>query len=158
MLAKAKMPSLGLSVNFRERLSLTMTREMNDELLLVMLFFGFLFLFTSLTGADASNALPSPNAGAEPRTDPVASPKEDVPRPSSLPRPPSVEERTSLSLSPMLPFTEKLVLNIAAAGRERVFILMRETCVPAVAGCGFVARGFGLTIGASEGCGGGVAR
>lgn len=29
--------------------------------------------------------------------------------------------------------------------------------VPAVAGCGDVARGFGFIIGASEGCGGGVA-
>jgi hypothetical protein len=35
---------------------------------------------------------------------------------------------------------------------------MRETVVPAVAGCGLVERGFGLTTVASEGCGGGVAR
>lgn len=34
----------------------------------------------------------------------------------------------------------------------------RESFVPALAGCGVVARGFGFMIGASEGCGGGVAR
>jgi hypothetical protein len=33
-----------------------------------------------------------------------------------------------------------------------------EILVPAVAGWGVVARGFGFIIGASEGCGGGVAR
>lgn len=33
-----------------------------------------------------------------------------------------------------------------------------ETFVPADAGWGVVARGFGFMIGASEGCGGGVAR
>lgn len=51
ILANAKIPSFGRSVSFLERLSLTMTREMNEELLLVMLFLGFLFLFTSLVGA-----------------------------------------------------------------------------------------------------------
>lgn len=33
-----------------------------------------------------------------------------------------------------------------------------ETFVPAVAGCGVVARGLGFKTGDSEGCGGGVAR
>ena len=50
ILAKAKIPSFGRSVSFFERLSLTMTREIKEELLLVMLFLGFLFLFTSLVG------------------------------------------------------------------------------------------------------------
>ena len=36
--------------------------------------------------------------------------------------------------------------------------LSRVSPVPAVAGWGAVERGFGLAIGASEGCGGGVAR
>ena len=36
--------------------------------------------------------------------------------------------------------------------------LSSDSFVPAVAGCGLVASGFGLMIGASEGCGGGVAR
>lgn len=33
-----------------------------------------------------------------------------------------------------------------------------ETFTPAVGGAGVVARGFGLMVGASEGCGGGDAR
>ena len=36
--------------------------------------------------------------------------------------------------------------------------LIKDSLVPAVAGWGLVAKGFGFTTGASEGCGGGVAR
>jgi len=92
MLANAKMPSLGRSVSLLDRLSLTMTREMNDELLLVTLFFGFLFLFTSFVGVGVSNALPSPKAGADPKVmEAVGASLVEVPRPSSLLIPPSVE-------------------------------------------------------------------
>jgi Na+-transporting methylmalonyl-CoA/oxaloacetate decarboxylase gamma subunit len=45
---------------------------MNEELLFVMLFLGFLFLFTSLVGTWVSKALPSPKAGAEPMVMEVA--------------------------------------------------------------------------------------
>lgn len=43
-------------------------------------------------------------------------------------------------------------------GEWRTSRLARHNLVPLVAGWGFVARGLGLTAGASEGCGGGVAR
>lgn len=92
MLAKAKIPSLGRSVSFLERPSLTITREMKEELLLVMLFLGFLFLFTSLLCTCASKALPSPNAGAEPSVMEVAGASLVEPAlPSSLLMPPSAE-------------------------------------------------------------------
>lgn len=42
------MPSAGRSCSFLDRVSLTMTREMKEELLFVMLFFGFLRLLASL--------------------------------------------------------------------------------------------------------------
>lgn len=40
------------------------TLEMKEELLLVMLFFGFFLLFASFVLGGAKSALPSPNAGA----------------------------------------------------------------------------------------------
>lgn len=43
-----------------------MTLLMKDELLFVMLFLGFFFLPTSLGFTRVNNAVPSPNAGAEP--------------------------------------------------------------------------------------------
>lgn len=43
-------------------------------------------------------------------------------------------------------------------GGGRASRLMNESFVPAVAGWGVVAKGFGLITGASDGCGGGVAR
>lgn len=91
MLAKAKMPSPGLSVILLDRLSLTITREIKDELLLVTLFFGFFRLFTSLVCDGTSNEFPSPNAGVNPRVAEFGASLVDVPRPSSLLIPPSVE-------------------------------------------------------------------
>lgn len=43
-------------------------------------------------------------------------------------------------------------------GFERPSRLRSDTFVPADAGCGAVDNGLGFIIGASEGCGGGVAR
>lgn len=61
----------------------------------------------------------------------------------------------SMPLDLVLKFVP-ILYNRGAAGRE--FSDSRETLVPAVAAAGVVARGFGLIIGVSEGCGGGVAR
>lgn len=92
MLAKAKMPSAGRSVSRRLRLSLTMTRDIKDELLFVTLFFGFFRLLTSLVTAMVRAALPSPKAGAEvPRATWGPCSLLEVARPSSLLSPPSVE-------------------------------------------------------------------
>jgi hypothetical protein len=91
MFAKAKMPSPGLSVILLDKLSLTMTREMNEELLFVTLFFGFFRLLTSLVCDGTSNEFPSPKAGVDPRVTEFGASLVDVPRPSSLLIPPSVE-------------------------------------------------------------------
>lgn len=135
-----------------------MTREMKDELLLVMLFLGFLLLFTSLDGAYASSALPSPKAGAEANVADVASTSlAEVPSPSSLLMPPSVEYGLSLRGSCNVedtPFNDKLVSEkdlYVNGGTDRASKLRSETLVPAVAGCGLVASGFGFTTGASDG-------
>lgn len=100
MLAKAKSPSAGRSVSFLFRLSSTMTREMKDELLLVILFFGFLRLFPSLRGTGTRRALPSPKAGADPRvTDVAGASLIDVLSLSSLLNLLSAERRLSLGCS-----------------------------------------------------------
>lgn len=100
MLAKAKMPSAGRSDILLDKLSLTITREMNDELLLVTLFFGFFLLLASLVCVCTRRVLPSPKAGAEPRDKGPS--LVDVPRPSSLLMPPSVEYLPSPDCSCML--------------------------------------------------------
>ena len=64
MLANANSPSLGLSCKRLLRVSWTMTLDMKDELLLVILFLGFFRLLASLTATGASSVLPCPNAGA----------------------------------------------------------------------------------------------
>ena len=46
----------------------------------------------------------------------------------------------------------------SSGGFARELKESRDNFVPAVAGWGVVASGFGLMTGASEGCGGGVAR
>jgi len=43
-----------------------MTRDMKDELLFAILFFGFLLLSAPLVGGACNVELPSPNAGADP--------------------------------------------------------------------------------------------
>lgn len=82
MLAKAKRPSPGRSDMRRLKFSLIMTREMNEELLLVTLFLGFFLFEPSLVAGTASKALPSPNAGVKPAAN--AESLVEVPRPSSL--------------------------------------------------------------------------
>ena len=88
----------------------------------------------------------------------------EVPRPSSLLIPPSVEYRDSLGCSGMLevtPVRDRVVARgplYEKGGGGRASRLMNESFVPAVAGWGVVVKGFGLITGASEGCGGGVAR
>lgn len=155
MFAKTKRPSLDRSASFLARLSLTMTREMNEELLLVMLFLGFFFLLASLTTAGVKREFPSPKAGAEPRVSDVGGSLIEVPRPSSLLMPPSVEYLSLPDSSAML---ELLPASVASekplklkVGMARDSIVSRDSFVPAVAAWGVVARGFGFTIGASEG-------
>jgi hypothetical protein len=93
-----------------------MTRDTNDELLLIMLFFGLRFFEGSFAAIGARAALPSPKGGA---------------------------------------------VTFAFEGKTVLFRgprLTSDSLTPDVGGAGFVASGFGLMIGASDGCGGGVAR
>ena len=94
-----------------------MTRETNEELLFMILFFGFLLFNPSFTGGAARAGLPSPNKDAAPV--------------------PSTEGVGVLSRLPML---------------------TSESLTPDVGGAGTVASGLGFMTGASEGCGGGVAK
>lgn len=133
-----------------------MTREMKDELLLVMLFLGFRRLLGSLVFSGASRAFPSPNAGADMAVADVDGPPslKEVPLPSpSLLSLASLECRPSLGCSAMLG-DRVVVVGVSlkrAGGGARASKLRSETRVPAVAGCGVVANGLGLTMGASEG-------
>jgi hypothetical protein len=63
-LAKANRPSVGRSCSLLEMVSWTITRDMKDELLLVMLFLGFFRLLVSLALMGVNIVFPSPNAGA----------------------------------------------------------------------------------------------
>lgn len=132
-----------------------MTRDIKDELLLVMLFLGFFFLFTSFVGTCVSNELPSPKAGADPSATDVGGSLVDVARPSSLLKPPSVEYRSLADWSVVLALLPARVASVnplkVKGGMVRESIERRESCVPAVAACGVVANGLGLTTGASEG-------
>ena len=64
MLAKANRPSRARSWSRLLNASWLMTREIKDELLFVMLFFGLRRLFASFWATGRRSALPSPNAGA----------------------------------------------------------------------------------------------
>jgi hypothetical protein len=75
-----------------------MTLEMNDELLLVMLFFGLRRLLGSLVFSGTSKALPSPKAGAEKADMEVVGPVTVEPLLLSLA---SCEARPSLGCSAM---------------------------------------------------------
>jgi hypothetical protein len=72
----------------------------------------------------------------------------------------SVEDWLSLGCSCMLSRapSDREVVRYTAGESGLTSRLSRVSRVPALAGWGVVERGFGLTIGASEGCGGGVAR
>jgi hypothetical protein len=101
MLAKAKRPSDDRSDRRRLSASLTMTREMKDELLLVMLFLGLRRLLASFTATGVRRLLPSPKAGAAAAAAEVgdsSGPSLEAARPSLLLRRPSVVECSLLSL------------------------------------------------------------
>jgi len=144
-----------------------MTREMKDELLLVMLFLGLRRLLASFTATGVRRLLPSPKAGAAAaEVGDTRGTSLEAARPSVLLRRPSVVECSLLSLGcswmlerrPLEAMLFRAQPVERAAGGARESMLMMDSLVPMVAGCGFVASGFGLTTGASEGCGGGVAR
>lgn len=132
------------------------TREMNDELLLVILFLGLRRLLGSLVFSGTSRALPSPKAGADVAVADVDGPPSliDVPRPSpSLLSLASLEYRPSLGCSAMLG-DSVVVVGVSlkrAGGGVRLSKLRRDTLLPVVAGCGVVAKGLGFITGASEG-------
>lgn len=155
MFAKAKTPSDGRSCILLLSPSLTMTLLINEELLFVMLFFGFFRLLASLEFGATSNAVPSPNAGAEPN-DKGASLEFALP---SLPLMVGSLELSSCGCSCILDCPRPVAVTpLYWRGDGRASRLINDTLVPAVAGWGFVASGFGLMMGASDGCGGGVAR
>lgn len=106
MFANAKVPSFALSAIFLENVSLMMTREMKDELLFVILFFGFRRLFGSFNLSGARRAFPSPNAGADTAVAEPCPPTSltDVPLPSpSLLILASLDNLHSLGCSAILP-------------------------------------------------------
>lgn len=134
---------------------------MNEELLFVMLFFGFRRFVASLPTWGKSNELPSPNAGVEALeiwdSGPVMLLLRGLPAPPSLLS--SADARSSPGCSCIGALNLDCALCLKYEGAElRVLRDSNDNFVPAEAGCGVVARGFGLIIGASEGCGGGVAR
>ncbi len=154
--ANTNIPSAGCSCNRFAKCSCTMTREIKDELLFAMLFLGFLLFAASLPPGGSSIEFPSPKAGADvwEESGAFALPLIDVAAPPSLAT--STDSRPSLGCSCILactpdrPLVAVLILyRSGAEGRE--LSDSRESFVPAVAGWGVVARGFGLIIGASDG-------
>lgn len=117
ILANAKTPLVSRSLSLLADVSCVMTLETNEELLLMMLFLGFLLFNASfdVTGGAASAEFPSPNCGA------ITADFKNV------------------------------------GGFFRGSRLTKDNFTPQVGGAGTVVRGFGLTMGASEGWGGGVA-
>lgn len=155
-MAKAKVPSVGRSWILLLSDSFTMTLLMNEELLFVMLFLGFFRLLASLEFGATSKAVHSPNAGAEPNDKGASL---EFARPSLLLMVGSLE-LSSCGCSCILFDCPRLaaVMPLYWKGEWRASRLISDTLVPAVAGWGFVASGFGFMTGASDGCGGGVAR
>lgn len=100
MFPNAKSPSVGRSVIRFDMLSLTMTLEMNDELLFVTLFLGFFLLLISLAATAVRRELPSPKAGADPTG--IWMSLAEVPLPSSLLTAPSADCRPSLEAALVL--------------------------------------------------------
>ena len=130
---------------------------MKDELLFAMLFFGLRRFPASLLD-DTKSEFPSPKAGAEPiDTVGLALPLTEVRPPSLLPGTMSPEGRSSLGCSGMLVCSppDRLLLFVSTLYRRGAELRepkdSKEILVPAVAGWGVVARGFGLIIGASDG-------
>lgn len=156
MFAKTKSPSVVCSCIRFVMASCGMTLDMKDELLLTMLVLGFLRFALSLPIAGVSKALSSPKTGVLAADALVGW----AARPSLLV---SCELLDSFSLSFMMDVARlDLVLPEVAmlymGGGLRGFIHERESLRPVVGGRGAVAKGFGLAVWCSEGCGGGVAR
>ena len=125
-------------------ISFTITRETNEELLFTILFFGFRRLepWPSRERVIVSARFPSPNGGL------------------LAIELPFVDGRASSSASLILRRSEippDLGLDTGVWPR-RGCTITSEHLTPLVGGRTFVARGFGLTTGASDGWGGGVAR
>jgi hypothetical protein len=141
-----------------------MTLDTNDELLLTILLFGFRFLRGSLLSfpfKTASAELPEPNAGAWRPSRGAAV----IPLPLTLCEPASLAWLLdSFGDSSMLGGTCERALVLVSSRNSRECDCWRgatttiESFVPAVGGETVVASGLGLCTGASEGCGGGVAR
>jgi hypothetical protein len=160
-LTKANNPSEGRSARRFASPSLVITRDMNEELLFAILFFGFRRFEASLPTWGNSNELPSPNAGVEALevwdSGPVMLLLRGLPAPPSLLN--SADVRSSPGCSCIGALNREFARCLKYEGAElRVLRDSNDIFVPAEAGWGVVARGFGLIIGASEGCGGGVAR
>jgi hypothetical protein len=136
MFAKANRPSDGLSCNLFDRFSLTMQREMKEELLFAILFFGLALFAAPLPTGACKLKFPSPNAGADPTDSGPALPVREV-APSLLPGGASPDERPSFGCS---------------------FILEYKGFEIALRFVSSLYRGLGFRTGVSEGCGGGVAR
>lgn len=158
MFANAKTPSAGRSATRFAIDSCTMTREMNEELLFAMLFFGFRRFVASLAGTAANNVFPSPNAGVAPNDGGgLTLPLGGVPAPGSLPSEPTPDRLPSLGCSAMLgdrgpDLVLAVVLSLYKNGADAFELRdTREMRVPAVAGRGTVARGLGLMTVTSEG-------
>ena len=133
-----------------------MTLEINCELLFTRFVFGF-FLLASFPGSGVRRALSSPKTGVLP----------DVALEGScggtLSLLVSWELLDSFSCSLILyvprfdlVLTDVCLYNCGADFRG--LVIQIESFMPAFGGEGVVANGFELTIGASWGCGGGVAR
>lgn len=133
-----------------------MTLEMNCELLFTRFVFGF-FLLASFPGSGVSRALSSPKTGVLP----------DVALEDSCGGTPSLLvswellDSFSCSLILYVPRFERVLTDVCLynCGADfRGLVIQIESFMPAFGGDGVVANGFELTIGASWGCGGGVAR
>ena len=123
---------------------------MNEELLFAMLFFGFRRFEASLPTWGKSDELPSPNAGVDAWDNgPVILLLRGLPAPPSLLS--SADARSSPGCSCIGAFSREFALLKYEGAELRVLRDSNDTFVPADAGWGFVARGFGLIIGASEG-------
>ena len=121
--------------------------EMNEELLFVMLFFGFRRFPASLEVPE-STELPSPNAGAE--LEPFALLAAEASSPSLLPDPASVDIRPSFGSSWILDCrppgetTGSVPALYRRGATDRELKVNSDSFVPALAGCGEVARGLGF--------------
>lgn len=124
-----------------------MTLEMKEELLFTIFVFGFLLFKPSLLVVGLNRELSSPNTGTFG---------------SSLPVSWEVRDSFSFSFILYVPRFDFVVLNglrlLKWDNILRGATMESEIFTPVVGGKGVVARAFGLAVGISDGCGGGVAR